>query len=39
MSLLICDLLEGVGFDFNFELNGNVPIHYYLFVDGIYPWW
>jgi hypothetical protein len=20
-------------------LNGNVPIHYYLFVDGIYPWW
>jgi hypothetical protein len=39
MNLLIWDLLGGVGFDFNFELNGNVHIHYYLLVDGIYPWW
>jgi hypothetical protein len=39
MSLLIWDLLGGVGFDFNFELNGNVHIHCYLLVDDIYPWW
>jgi len=36
-SLLIWDLLEGVGVDLNFKVDSNVHPHYYLLV--IYPWW
>jgi hypothetical protein len=32
----IQDLLEGVGADFNFKVDGNVHPHYYLLVNGIY---
>jgi hypothetical protein len=40
-SLLIWDLLEGVGVDLNFKVDSNVHPHYYLLaiVNGIYPWW
>ncbi len=36
-SPLIQDLLGATGVDFNFEVNGNVPLPYYSFIDGIYP--